>query len=142
MLVVPVKKLLLVGIAALSVLYASAVHAAGSPWTEADGKDVYFLALKNVRCGNVNYTVWQPIREKTEKPRKPKKALNFLRITSDENRPVTGISMDGEDVLLNGKRCIEEGIDYEPLPDQPSTLKQYLREKELKTKERERAVGD
>ena len=66
----------------------------------------------------------------------------LLRITSDENRPVTGISMDGEDVLLNGKRCMEEGIDYEPLPDQPSTLKQYLREKELKTKERERAVGD
>jgi hypothetical protein len=49
---------LLTGIAAL-LMATSAVHAA-SPWTEADGENTIFLALKNVTCGTVRYTVWIP----------------------------------------------------------------------------------
>jgi hypothetical protein len=53
------KKLLLAGIAVLSMLYAS-IAAAVSPWTKADGENTIFLALKNVTCGTVRYTVWIP----------------------------------------------------------------------------------
>jgi hypothetical protein len=93
------KKILLAGVAALSVLGASVAHAA-SPWTEADGENTIFIALKNVTCSdNATYTVWIPYDMTAQKQ------LNFLRITSNSNAPVTGVTMVGNDVLLNGVRC-------------------------------------
>jgi hypothetical protein len=96
------KKLLLTGIAVLSMLYAS-IAAAVSPWTEADGENTIFLAWKNVTCGTVRYTVWIPYDLSA------KKTLDFYRITPTSDTPITGkITMAGEDVFLDGKRCMDE----------------------------------
>jgi hypothetical protein len=85
-------------IAAL-LMATSAVHAA-SPWTEADGENTVFIALKNVTCGTVGYTVWVPYDLTA------KKTLDFYRVTPTSDTPVTGkITMAGGDVFLDGKRC-------------------------------------
>jgi hypothetical protein len=97
------KKLLLAGIAVLSMLYAS-IAAAVSPWTEADGENTIFLAWKNVTCGTVRYTVWIPYDLAA------KKTLDFYRITPTSDTPITTgkITMAGADVFLDGKRCMDE----------------------------------
>jgi hypothetical protein len=92
------KRLLLTSVAALFLATGTA-HSA-SPWTEADGKNTIFIALKNVTCrDNAIYTVWIPYDTATQKQ------LNFLRITSNADAPVVGITLSGNDVLLNGVRC-------------------------------------
>jgi hypothetical protein len=97
------KKALLAGIAALSVLSAS-IAAAVSHWTEADGENTIFLAWKNVTCGTVRYTVWIPYDLAA------KKTLDFYRITPTSDTPITTgkITMAGADVFLDGKRCMDE----------------------------------
>jgi hypothetical protein len=75
--------LLLAGVAALSVLYVSTADAV-SPWTEADGKDVVFIALKKVACGtgeNVQrFAVWLPYNTAA------KRQLDFYRHNSTLRR--------------------------------------------------------
>jgi hypothetical protein len=77
-----------------------------SPWTEADGKDVVFIALKKVACGtgeNVQrFAVWLPYNTAA------KKQLDFYRITPLFDAPVTGkITMVNGEVFLDGKKCVD-----------------------------------
>jgi hypothetical protein len=81
---------------------STAAHTA-SPWTEADGEDTIFIAWKGVTCGAVKYTVWLPYNLAA------KKTLDFYRITPTSDTPITGkITMAGEDVFLNGERCMDD----------------------------------
>jgi hypothetical protein len=89
-----------IAIAALMLWATSA--SAGSPWTEADGEDVVFFALKKVICSDsVTYIVWVPYNTALNKQ------LDFLRITSDADAPIKGITLSGNNVLLNGVRCTD-----------------------------------
>jgi hypothetical protein len=86
------------GIAAL-LAATSAAHTA-SPWTEADGEDVIFIAMKRIACEGVNYVVWQPYNVKLQKQ------LDFLRLTPLSDTPITGkFTHTDQGWFRNGKLC-------------------------------------
>jgi hypothetical protein len=96
--IILMKKTLLAGIAAL-LMATSAAHA-GSPWTEADGEDVIFIAIKRIACEGVNYGVWQPYNVKLQKQ------LDFLRLTPLSDTPITGkFTHTDQGWFRNGKLC-------------------------------------
>jgi len=86
----------------LLALTTVAVNAA-SPWTEADGENVVFSAHNTVICSDGwAYTAWIPFDTAAQKQ------LNFLRVTSNQEGPFTGITMERDDVFLNGERCTDQ----------------------------------
>jgi len=96
------KKLLLTGIAALFL--ATGTAHAGSPWTEADGPDVIFIALTKFRCGparEIEVVLWQPYNTVTQKQ------LDFQRVTStNSNEPLAGrMTYKDNTFFYDGKPC-------------------------------------
>src|SRR5262245_57471700 len=91
------------GLLALTTIAANAA----SPWTEADGENVVFIPHNTVICSDGwAYTVWGPFDTAANKQ------LDFLRITSNRDGPVTGITMEREDIFLNGNRCTDQPCSF------------------------------
>jgi hypothetical protein len=77
--------------------------AAGNPWTEADGPDRIFIAVRGMQCGNVHYTVWRPYDTKLNKQ------LDFLRIVADGEHKGGKLTMENGEFMLDGVRCLNDG---------------------------------